>query len=309
MPLKIYDLEKEKFAEENVGAEGMLRFLYSNPVGKLASWGIVKRKLVSYVCGKWADSKISSNVVEKFVSDNGIDASEFLKKEFSTFNEFFTRKLKDGARPVAEKGNDFAFSFPSDGRHLALDNVSECGELYVKGEIFKLEKFLGSRELASRFAGGSALVSRLSPVDYHRFHAPVGGVLAARREIKGGLFSVSPLAVKKNLSIFWKNKRVLNVIESTVFGMVAFVEIGATNVGTIINSAKLGDSFSRGDELGFFRLGGSCVITIFEPSKKIRFIPKLEEMGKIGVECYAKANSLAGSIEKNIPGAKKCTKM
>ena len=138
------------------------------------------------------------------------------------------------------------------------------------------------------------LISRLCPLDYHRFHYPVSGVIAARRVINGALYSVSPIALSKNLEIFWQNRRVLNLFETEEFGLVAFVEIGATNVGSIVNFDNPSANVARGSEAGFFKFGGSCVATIFEKSANIKWISELEEMSAKSIEVYAKVNSLCG---------------
>lgn len=298
MPVKIYNIDKNRTETEKINALGCMKFLYENPAGALTAWALVKRRAFSSLFGAWADSRASAKIIEKFILENEIDAGEFLKdfKNFSTFNEFFTRALHDGARPVESPENESAISFPSDGRHLAITNISKCDSFYIKGEKFNLSEFLGSKELAKRFENGSALISRLSPVDYHRFHSPISGEIAARRLIKGSLYSVNPIALRKKLSIFWKNKRILNIIESPVFGMVAFVEIGATNVGGIENFCDVGASVKRGDVLGTFKFGASCVMTIFE--KKVNFISPLLENSAKNTECYARTGVLAGEIKE-----------
>ena len=119
------------------------------------------------------------------------------------------------------------------------------------------------------------LISRLSPMDYHRFHYPVSGEIAARRNVRGMLYSVSPIALAKKLSILWENRRVLNLIETDGMGLCAFAEIGATNVGTIVNFDGVSARVKRGAEAGLFHFGGSCVATIFERNARIDWNPRL----------------------------------
>ncbi len=296
MGIKLYNLHTSKFEEENVCAESSLRFLYESQLGGAALWAVFKRRLFSRVCGLWANSKRSVRAAANFIADNKIDISEFKNppSSFKTFNEFFMRELVDCARELAESDNPYALSFPSDGRHLLIENVSLADSFYAKGCKFNLSSFLADESLAKRFENASMLISRLSPLDYHRFHYPISGELVARREIGGSLFSVSPIALSKRLSIFWENARVLNIIESPDFGMCAFVEIGATNVGEIINFHKLGERVSRGEQAGMFKFGGSCVVTIIPAESKINWNEKLVEMSAQNVECYARVNTLAG---------------
>ena len=296
MGIKIYNLEKGEFEEEKVCAEGFMRFLYGCRAGNFLVWSLFKRVLFSRLCGLWADSRRSSKAVLKFIADNNINTDEMLyaPSNFKTFNEFFTRALAEGARPLA----DCDVSFPSDGRHLLVENVSESDTFYVKGRRFDLASFFGDAALAERFRGADMLISRLCPSDYHRFHYPISGEIAARKEISGSLFSVSPIALVPRLSVLWENKRILNMIESPTLGMCAFVEIGATNVGSIINFDKVGALAVRGAQAGMFNFGGSCVVTLIPKSANIKWNSTLREMSSQSVECYCKANTCAACMEK-----------
>lgn len=298
MSIKLYNLSTGDFIYENVPAEPFMNFLYGNPLGRLSVWALFKRGFFSRLGGIWADSKSSAKTVAGFIKSNGINTDEmlFAPSHYKTFNEFFTRRLRDGAREIAAAGISGAVSFPSDGRHLLIKNVSQADSFYVKGQKFDLAKFLADKPLSENFVGGDMLISRLAPVDYHRFHFPVSGVLAARRAVSGALYSVSPIALKPKLSVLWENRRVVNILETPDFGFCAFVEIGATNVGSIVNTHKVGDSFARGDEAGYFRFGGSCVVSIF-PKSKIDWNEKLVEMSSRGIETYAKMGMLAGALK------------
>ena len=108
------------------------------------------------------------------------------------------------------------------------------------------------------------------------------------------LYSVSPIALAKKLSILWENRRVLNLIETDGMGLCAFAEIGATNVGTIVNFDGVSARVKRGAEAGLFHFGGSCVATIFERNARIDWNPRLAEYSAENIECYAKAGEIAG---------------
>ena len=298
MKIKVCNISDSSLFEEKVCAEKAMHFLYNTRLGRAAAWAFVARSAFSRICGIWADSRISAGAVAKFISANNINVEEMLEQpsSFKCFNDFFTRRLRPGSRPVAEPENPKAISFPSDGRHLLIKGAGGDGRFFVKGRSFSLKDFLGNAKLAARYFGGDILISRLSPVDYHRYHYPIGGVIAARKLVNGALYSVSPLALLKRPGILWENKRVLNFIESGEFGMCVFAQVGATNVGSIVNFGKLGDSAVRGAEAGMFKFGGSCVLTIFPPGARITWNKTLEEMGSQGIECYARANSLAGVL-------------
>lgn len=123
--------------------------------------------------------------------------------------------------------------FPADGRHLCVPDLSRCEGLFVKGQMFDLAALLGEADLARRYANGSLLLSRLCPVDYHRYHFPAAGVPGPARLVNGPLKSVNPIALCQNISILATNKRCLTLLETTTVGTVLLIEVGATCVGSI----------------------------------------------------------------------------
>ncbi len=147
--------------------------------------------------------------------------------------------------------------------------------------------------LARRFAGGSMLISRLCPSDYHRFHFPVGGIPSETWLLNGWLYSVSPIALRRNLRYLIENKRMVTLVESPVFGTVAQIEVGATNVGTIRQFFESGRPVQKGEEKGLFAFGGSCVITLFERGR-ITFDADLVESSARQIEVYARMGERLG---------------
>jgi phosphatidylserine decarboxylase len=164
---------------------------------------------------------------------------------------------------------------------------------FVKGQKFDLPALLGDPALAERFARGSLVLSRLCPVDYHRFHFPVCGVPGTPRLLPGPLFSVSPLALRRRLAYLWENKRVLTEVHTERFGLVLILEIGATNVGSIVQTFTPNRPVAKGAEKGFFRFGGSSVITLFEPGR-ISLAPDLLRESAGHRELYAHVGESLG---------------
>lgn len=300
-PIRYFHRAKQTVETEKVYGEGWLRWIYGNPLGRLSLELLVKRWLASAYYGWRMNWRASANKVLPFIVDYNLDVDEFAKSQFTfkTFNEFFYRSLKPGARPIAgghSTGSgqvDRVAVLPADGRHLALQNVDAAAGFYVKGQRFDLASFLGDAELAAKFAGGAMLISRLCPVDYHRFHFPVAGTAGEPRLINGFLYSVSPIALRRKLDYLWQNKRMVTLVESPVFGQVAVCEIGATMVGSIFQSFLPGRAVAKGEEKGLFKFGGSCVITLFQPGK-IRFDADLVRHGAEGLEVYARMGERLG---------------
>jgi phosphatidylserine decarboxylase len=294
-PIHFYHRYKQKVEEERVFGEGWLRFAYENPAGRALVWFFARRAFFSKWYGYKMNKPESSLRVLPFISKYEIDVDEFAKSAFDykTFNEFFYRALKPESRPIAP-GDNVAV-FPADARHLAFPDIQAAAGFYVKGAKFSFAELLGDDQIAEKFAGGAMLISRLCPVDYHRFHFPVSGVPGESRPIEGWLYSVSPVALRRRLRYLIENKRVVTLIESPQFGTVGMVEVGATNVGSIRQSFVPGRPVQKGDEKGLFAFGGSCVITIFQKGR-IRLDADIVAQSNEQLETYAKMGDRLGVV-------------
>ncbi len=293
MPIHYYHRYKKSLETEQVYGEGWLRFAYENPVGRGLVWLLVRRRLFSIYYGWRMNRPYSGQLVIPFIVKYDLDVDEFARSafDFKTFNEFFWRGLKPSARPIA--GDERVAVLPADGRHLAFPDVDAAEGFYVKGAKFSLGELLGDQTLADKFAGGAMLISRLCPVDYHRFHFPVAGMPREPRLINGWLYSVSPVALRKNIRYLVENKRVVTLIESPIFGTVAMIEVGATNVGSIRQTHVPDRAVAKGEEKGLFKFGGSCVITVFQRGR-IKFDADFVKQSAECIETYARMGDRLG---------------
>lgn len=292
-PIRFYNRRTRELETERIYGEGWLRFAYENPAGRLFLWLLVKRAFFSHIYGWQMNKRVSAGKILPFIVKYDLDVSIFAKSvyAFKTFNEFFYRRLKAEARPIAE-GDEVAV-FPADGRHLVFPDVDAADGFYVKGAKFSLAELLGEghlpedqRVLARQFAGGAMVISRLCPVDYHRFHFPTAGKASEARLIKGELYSVSPVALRRRVHYLVQNKRMITQLDSPVFGPVACIEVGATNVGSIVQTYLSDRPVKKGEEKGLFKFGGSCVITLFARGR-IAFDDDLVEKSRDHIETYA----------------------
>ena len=292
-PILYFNRYTQTIETEQVYGEKWLRWAYETPLGRIAAGALFTRAFFSHWYGWRMNRSISAQRVLPFIQDYDLDVDEFAKSplEFKTFNEFFYRSLKKGARPIAP-GDDVAV-FAADGRHLAFQDVEAARGFYVKGFKFTMAEFFADEALAKEFAGGSMVISRLCPVDYHRFHFPVDGTPGEPRLINGLLYSVSPIALRKNMGYLVQNKRALTLVESPQFGRVAVFEVGATCVGTIKNVFVEGRPVKKGDEKGFFKFGGSCVITVFQRGR-IRLDADVAAQSEAHIETYARMGDHLG---------------
>ena len=294
-PIEFFNRHTGLVETESVYGEAFLRWAYGNPLGRLTVAVAVKRLWFSRWYGWRMDRSASREKVAPFIRDYAVDVAEFAADadSYGSFNEFFYRKLKPSARPIA--AGDSVAAFPADGRHLAIADVSAADSFYIKGQRFDLAKFLGSAELAAEFEGGSILISRLCPVDYHRFHFPVAGRSGAARILDGSLRSVSPLALRRKLSILWENRRMITELESDAFGKMIVMEVGATCVGGMHQTYQAGSQVEKGAAKGYFSFGGSCVTTVYQPGA-LRFDNDLLDQAALGREVYAKMGEQCGVV-------------
>ena len=266
--ITFYNRYTGQMEQEKVLGEAALRWVYGTPLGRLSLHLLVKRAFFSRLMG-WMKDTRSSGSPEKlraFVEEYGINMADFERPvdQYTSFNDFFYRKLAPGARPICGAGQ---VALPADARHSGWQDASQMTSAFVKNQRFDLPALLGSAELAEKYARGTVVLSRLCPVDYHRFHFPVAGVPEAPVRIPGPLASVSPYCLRRNLAWLWTNKRELTVLHTENMGDVLCLAVGATGVGAIYQTYEPGKTVEKGDEHGYFGFGGSTVMTFFEPGK------------------------------------------
>lgn len=267
-PIYYIDRVTGKKEREMVFGEKAIAFFYKQSfLSRVFKSLISKNPFFSALYGFLQKLPSSKRKIAPFIKKYHIDAREFEKKvdEFTSFNDFFIRKLKKEARPIAPEKNTAVI--PADGRFLFYQNITSEKNFIVKGKTFDLKRFLKDEALAKYFENGSLILGRLCPVDYHRFHFPVAGTPLEARLINGYLYSVNPEAIKLNIDIFYENKRYLTEIESEKFGKVLFLDIGATAVGRVIQTYTPGQKVEKGDEKGYFEFGGSEVAVLFEKGR------------------------------------------
>ena len=292
--ITLYNRYTGQFEQEKIMGEKAIRWVYGNPLGKLSLHLLIKRAFFSRIMGWMKDRPSSARGLQQFVDEYGMDASEFARpvEDYTSFNDFFTRKLKDGARPICS-GNTIAL--PADGRHSGWQDVSDMQGVFVKGQSFDLPALLGSPELAEKYSRGSAVISRLCPTDYHRFHFGAEGVADAPIRIPGPLASVSPLCLRHKLSWLWTNQRELTILHTPTVGDVLILAVGATGVGAIEQTYTPGAPIAKGDEQGYFAFGGSTIITFYEPGR-VQLAEDILHHTANCTETYARQGDILGTI-------------
>lgn len=265
--IQYYDRETGKYETEKVAGDTYLNWIYSSPIGMSLLEMFVKRKFFSSLYGKYCDTKLSSRKIPEFIKDFDIDLSvcENSEGNFESFNDFFTRKVTAKGRPV--NMDISSFISPGDGRLLAYENIDLEKLVQVKGLTYSFRELIDEPELLSAFDNGICLILRLCPTDYHRFHFVDDGVSGPTHKINGNYYSVNPVALNKKEKLFCQNKREWSVYKSNNFGDILYVEVGATCVGSIIQTYTPNSRLTKGSEKGYFKFGGSTVIMFLQKNK------------------------------------------
>lgn len=214
--------------------------------------------------------------INSFIKFHKLDLSECLISDplkFETFNDFFYRKLKPGARPVEAPEEERIAVSPADCRCTTFVTVDSATELWIKGRNFSVAKlfngnYIGLEETDLYSSGKCSIgIFRLAPQDYHRFHCPVTGKIGPIKYIEGEYYTVNPMAIRSDLDVYGENVRVIVPIETEHFGTVVMVAVGAMMVGSTVITVEEGQTVQRGEEVGYFKFGGSTVLLLFENSK------------------------------------------
>jgi phosphatidylserine decarboxylase len=294
--IRYIDRKTKKEEVEQVFGRVFLELLYGERwIARLFSFfflfPVAHFAFLSRLYGYFQKSRLSRSAIVPFVKKFQVDEGEFLDpvSSFSSFNDFFIRKLKPELRPTVS-GNDVAM-LPADGRYLVFPDIQSADGFVVKQHKFSLEELVQNRTLAHKYARGSLVIARLCPVDCHRFFFPCHGTPEAAKEIQGPLYSVNPLAIKRNIEILAQNKRVITPFHSKNFGTVLIIEVGATYVGTIHQTFIPNEHYAKGDEKGYFSFGGSCMLLLFEPFR-IQFDQDLIDASHHKIEvrgCYGES--------------------
>ncbi len=261
----IWNRRESREEVEQVYGDAWIRWLYGTSMGQILTDQVLSKVYLSRLYGSYQSTRWSGRKVLPFIKKFKIPMQEFQKGPFQSFNDFFIRKFKAGARPFAQDAPDFpAFS---EARYFAYEKIDAISRLPVKGSRLSASALMGGAERAQPFVGGPVLVARLCPTDYHRFHFPDDGEILESYSLPGHLHSVNPLALQYKEDIFATNERHVSLLQTRNFGKLAYIEVGALCVGKIVQTHSKNKEFRRGAQKGYFLFGGSTVIVLGEPGK------------------------------------------
>lgn len=245
------------------GQDRFLEWMYGTRPGRLLV-KLMIRPGVSRAAGWLLDRRVSALAVRPFIRKNHICMDDFEQRRFCSFNDFFTRRVLPGKRPVDDAPAHLIA--PCDSK-LTVYDIRPDSRFRVKGTEYTLEGLLQSKELAETFLGGTLLLFRLTVGDYHRYAYIDSGFVTGSTRISGVFHTVNPAAASR-CPIYRENTREYSLLESQQFGTVLQMEVGAAMVGRIVN-APGSRNVRRGEEKGRFEFGGSTVIVLLQKGRAI----------------------------------------
>lgn len=284
------DRGRENKQTQNGLQDRLLAVLYGTVLGRLLLKVMISPAF-SKLGGRLLESRLSALAIRPFVRANKIDLFDCKKKRFRSFNDFFQRELREGARPQDCRAESFIS--PCDAR-LQVYPVTREGRFCIKNTRYTVEELLKDGHLAERFAGGTLWILRLGVEDYHRYIYPVTGLKSQNRNIQGVFHTVNPIA-NESCPIYKENTREYCLLKTQDAGCVLMMEVGAMLVGRIENRQRGRAQAVRGEEKGAFAFGGSTIILI---TQKGRVCPDAvyTEHTKRGEETKVRQGSRIGRI-------------
>lgn len=240
----------------------LLGKLYGTFLGRCAL-KILVCKFISDLGGLYMDSSLSKVRIKKFIEENKIDMTQYVDEQYTSYNHFFTRKIKEGKRPFLVDSN--ILISPADSK-LSCYKINSDSHFMIKNTLYSLADLLANNDLAKEYLNGYCMIFRLTVDDYHRYSYVDDGQVIDTKYIPGKFHTVNPIA-NDYYPIYKTNSRSYTIIESKNFGKIIQMEVGAMMVGKIVNYNK--NYCHKGEEKGYFEFGGSTVILLFKENQVI----------------------------------------
>ncbi|KMU80113.1 phosphatidylserine decarboxylase proenzyme [Coccidioides immitis RMSCC 3703] len=251
--------------------------------------------------GKKEGTLASRSQIKSFVDFFHINMDDFEPSDISkyqTFEQFFVRKHKAGARPIHEASNPSKACVVADSRVVVYPTMTATRTQWIKGKHFTIGNLIDNEKAAEPWIDGAVASFRLSPQDYHRYHSPVTGTVKWYKRIPGDFYQVDPVCLQSGVDILTRNARCCVCIDSKEFGQVLFVAIGATDVGDVEIRPEMqepGHLVRKGEEVGLFQFGGSSIIVAFEKGR-IEFDDDLATMSRRQIMVDVEVGMSMGSV-------------
>lgn len=270
------------------GQDRILSRLYGSCLGR-AMLKPLTAPTISRLAGSFLSTRASKFLIDPFIKGNNIDMSQYEEVEYESYNAFFSRQIKSEARPMDTDPRHLIS--PADSKLTVLP-ITEDLRFTLKHTEYSVASLLKNDKLASRYAGGYAMIFRLCVDDYHRYCYVADGFQSCHFRIPGALHTVNPIA-NDYFPIYKENTREYSILHTKEFGNILMMEVGALLVGKIVNHTHK-CHVKRGQEKGYFQFGGSTVVLLFKKDTVIPDADILENSAQ-GYETVVKIGEKVGS--------------
>jgi len=252
----------------------------SKPLFRLLT-ELSSRKWLSQLTGAFAKSKLSRMLIPRFAKSYGIRVQDAEKHiaEYGSLNDFFTRRLKPGLRPIDPDASRLVS--PVDAKITGMGPIRDSLIIGVKGQDYTIEELLNRSPRTVNYRNGFYFVLYLSPTDYHRIHSPAKGRILEKEHVPGKVYPVNEFGLRHMHRVLSRNERLITFLQHPA-GEIAVVKVGALNVSSIQYAQPLPDVLERGQELAYFEFGSTVVLLLEEDSFTPRGDLMVGRMVKMG---------------------------
>lgn len=278
-------IARERNSEVNIVSESSmtLNFFYGTFIGRVIL-KLITCRFISNIVALYMNSRLSKHRIKGFIDKNDINIYEYDDRKYSSYNDFFTRRVISSKRPI-DSSSDTLIS-PCDGK-LTAYKIEDDLSLKIKGSYYSIDTLV-EKDIMEEYRGGYALVFRLSTDNYHRYCYIDGGSKGKNFHIKGKLHTVQPISLS-HYNFYKTNDREYTVLNTNNFGKVIQVEIGALCIGRIKNNHET-YIYKKGEEKGYFEFGGSTIVVLVKKGV-IKLDDDIERNSLLGIETIVKYGS------------------
>ncbi len=283
MKYKYY--RQEQLYEEK--PSGSLDFLYNNAFGRFILL-LIKNRFISNIVGSYMNSSLSKPMIKKYIKKYNIDMNLYKNEYYGSFNDFFKRELKEIKRT---NNHDDLISI-CDSK-ISVYNIEQSLILNIKNSKYTLEELI-KEQVSPEYEGGTCIIYRLEPKDYHHYIFNDDGIILSNKKINGKLHTVNPIVYDK-YKVFTENKREVTTMKTTHLDNIIQIEVGALCVGRIKNREVM--QFERYEEKGYFEFGGSTIIQLFKKGI-VDIDQEILNNTKEGIETQVTVGKVIGRVIK-----------
>lgn len=269
----------------NIKDSKSLIFLYKTIPGRIIL-KLITKPIFSKPMEKLTKTKLSKIYIKKIIKNNNINIDDYENKDYESFNDFFTRKVKKSKRN--QKSTKKQLISPCDSK-ITIYKIDDKLTINVKNSKYTIENLI-KEKIGKEFKNGICIVLRLSVEDYHRYHAFDNYEVIRNKKIKGLLHTVNPISYE-NYKVFTENQREVSLLKTENFKEVYQIEVGALNIGKIHNKKET--KYKKNDERGYFSFGGSTIILLFQ-NNILKIDKDIENWSKKNIEVKVEYGDVIG---------------